>query len=246
MFHRASHWLFWTRSGTKSRLNTNRRACTHVSDLAGMYFMSCAALIAIDFRWGSTLWNQVFDLRAEKKGEKGQSKEGEGDRCGGQGRRRENQKQRRPRKDKMKKTKTRANIKNGGRACSAASSRECHVYALAAVTHRASLRLALSHLRNLRKMYSQRAVHNPMCEWFSSLLPRSQAGAMGYLIQHSAFPQRDSGALGYPCGARAGSERARHFSLNWRVCLTHTRTHTHPHPHTHGSVHDQGLAIQHQ
>lgn len=41
---------------------------------------------------------------------------------------------------------------------------------------------------NPRKTYSELSLHNPICDWFSSLLPRSQAGAMGYPIQHSRFP----------------------------------------------------------
>lgn len=131
MFHRASHWLFWTGSGRKSRLNANRRACAHVSDLAGMYFMSCAALIAIDFRWGSTLWNRVFDLRGWEEGRKGTEKRGKGDRCRGQERWRENLKQERRWTGKIKYKDQRKPQKR--RACSAESLCECHVHVLTAI-----------------------------------------------------------------------------------------------------------------
>lgn len=62
--------LDWNCNIKPAEHRTHMHTDTHISDLTGMYFMSSPVLIAIDFRWGSTLWNWVFDPRAEKKGGK--------------------------------------------------------------------------------------------------------------------------------------------------------------------------------
>lgn len=74
--------LDWNCNIKPAEHRTHMHTDTRISDLTGMYFMSSPVLIAIDFRWGSTLWNWVFDPRAEKKGGKRKKEEIEMERRG--------------------------------------------------------------------------------------------------------------------------------------------------------------------